>query len=192
VFVEADWLNFLASKAPGLAGPEELWLPLGVSLAMAWTDLRTRRIPNYLTFGGAAAGMGYHLGYHGWSGLAGSLAGLVLGLSLLLLPYAKGGLGAGDVKALAAMGAWLGVLRTFYLFIYMGLSGGLLILAVLWWRGRLWSIIRRGWVFLVNLLLCPPQRTASQVLPLPQSKTIPYGLALALGMSLLCWRWQAG
>ncbi len=135
----------------------DLLLPLLISLAIAWADLRTRRIPNYLTLGGAAAGMGYQLGYHGWPGLADSLAGLILGLALLLFPYWKGGMGGGDVKALAAMGAWLGVKRTFFLFIYMGLSGGLIILVVLWRRGLLRTMARQGWVFLVNLLLCASQ-----------------------------------
>ena len=183
-------LNLLNGKVPWLVGRGELFLPLALSLAMAWMDLRTRRIPNYLTLGGAAAGLGYQLGAHGWPGLAGSLAGLVLGFSLLLLPYLKGGMGAGDVKALAAMGAWLGLVRTFHLFIYMGLSGGLLILVVLWWRGLLRTALRQVWTQLVNLLLCPPQRWSLPVLNSPQGRTVPYGVALALGMTLLCWRWQ--
>jgi prepilin peptidase CpaA len=172
-------------------GRGDHFLPLALSLAFAWTDLQTRRIPNCLTFGGAGAGLGYHLGYYGWPGLAGSLAGLVLGLSLLLLPYLKGGLGAGDVKALAALGAWLGVMRTFYLFIYMGLAGGLLILAVLWWRGLLRVYLRQGWAFLVNLVL-DGRGAATPAFPAPGNKTFPYGVALALGMILLCWRWHEG
>ena len=169
----------------------DLLLPLLISLAIAGADLRTRRIPNYLTLGGAAAGMGYQLGYHGWPGLADSLAGLILGLALLLFPYWKGGMGGGDVKALAAMGAWLGVKRTFFLFIYMGLSGGLIILVVLWRRGLLRTMARQGWVFLVNLLLCAPQG-GLPVAGTPKRQTIPYGTALALGMTLLCWRWRNG
>jgi prepilin peptidase CpaA len=189
--VEATWLSWLTGKTPGLAARADLLLPLLLSLAVAWMDLRTRRIPNYLTLGGAAAGLGYQLGYHGWPGLADSLAGLVLGLALLLFPYLKGGMGGGDVKALAALGAWLGFTCTFYLFIYMGLSGGLLILVVLWRRGLLRTTVRQGWVFLVNLLLCAPQGTVPRA-GTPTNKTIPYGTALALGMALLCWRWRAG
>jgi prepilin peptidase CpaA len=190
--VEPGWLSLLEGKAAWLAGREDLFPPLAVSLAIAWTDLRTRRIPNYLTFGGAAAGMGYQLGYHGWPGLAGSLAGLVLGLALLLLPYWRGGLGAGDVKALGALGAWLGLTRTLYLFIYMGISGGLLILAVLWWRGQLWNTIKQGWVYLVSLLLRAPQGAEALTCPHPKTQTVPYGVALALGMTFLYWRWPNG
>jgi prepilin peptidase CpaA len=190
--VEAGWFSLLEGKAAWLMGRGDLFLPLAVSLAIAWTDFRTRRIPNYLTFGGAAAGMGYQLGYHGWPGLAGSLAGLILGLALLLLPYWRGGMGAGDVKALGALGAWLGFTRTLYLFIYMGISGGLLILAVLWWRGQLRATIKQGWVYLVNLLLGAPQGAGPPACRPPKSQTIPYGVALALGMTLLCCRWSIG
>jgi len=190
--VEATWLGLLQGKAPWLVGREDLLLPWLLSLAVAWTDVRTRRIPNYLTLGGAAAGVGYQLGYHGWPGLADSLAGLLLGLFLLLLPYLKAGMGAGDVKALAALGAWLGLQRTFYLFIYMGISGGLLILVILWWRRLLWGTIRQGWVWLVSLVLCAHQGPGPLVIRTTKSKTIPYGAALALGMTFLCWRWQNG
>ena len=190
--MEAGWITLLEGKSPWLAGRFDLFGPLALSLAMAWTDCRTLRIPNYLTLGGAAAGLGYNLGYQGWPGLIGSLAGLVLGLALLLLPYAQGGLGAGDVKALAALGAWLGLTRTFYLFIYMGLSGGLLILAILGWRGQLRTTIRRGWTCLLNLLLGAPPGAGTTLCPSSTPKTIPYGAALALGMTILCWRWRNG
>jgi prepilin peptidase CpaA len=98
-----------------------------------------------------------------------------------------GGMGAGDVKALAALGAWLGLRRTVYLFVFMGISGGVLMLAVLWWRGLLWAHIRRLGVFLWNRLL---SQSSGSLLPAASSKDegIPYGLALALGMALLCWR----
>jgi prepilin peptidase CpaA len=187
--VELGWLSFLAGKGTWLAGRQDLILPLAVSLAIAWTDWRTRRIPNYLTFGGAAAGLGYQLGYHGWPGLAGSLAGLVLGLALLLFPYWRGGLGAGDVKAL---GAWLGFTPTLYLFIYMGLAGGLMSLMLLGWRGQLLSTSKRGWVHLKSWLLGAPGGAGPPGRLRTKSETIPYGVALALGMTLLCWRGPHG
>jgi prepilin peptidase CpaA len=154
---------------------------------MAGMDLASRRIPNYLTLGAALAGLGFQLGHHGWPGLLEGLGGLVLGGGLLLWPYLKGGMGAGDVKALAALGAWLGLAHTLFLFIYMGLSGGLLILAVLAWRGRLRVHLKRGAVQLANWVLCqsrPEIRGRGE----PEGMEIPYGAALALGMVVLCWR----
>jgi len=85
-----------------------LIFPFLLALLMAWMDIKTHRIPNYLTFGCALAGLGYQLGFHGLTGLADGFLGMALGLALLIFFYLKGGMGAGDVKALAALGAWLG------------------------------------------------------------------------------------
>jgi prepilin peptidase CpaA len=155
---------------------------------MAGCDLKTRRIPNYLTLGGALAGLVFQFGYHGLPGLRDGLAGLGLGFILLLVPYMLGGMGAGDVKAGAALGAWLGLGRAFVLFVYMGLAGGLLILAVLLWQRRLLAGIRETGHFLLNWVLClrlgsKPPPPASR-----QRTTIPYGVAMAAGMAVLCWR----
>ena len=80
---------------------------LFVALA-ALTDLRMHRIPNYLTVPAAFSGLIYHaLAPTGW-GLWVSLAGFGVGFALLLLPWVVGGGGMGDVKLLAALGAWLG------------------------------------------------------------------------------------
>jgi prepilin peptidase CpaA len=74
----------------------------------ATTDYRTRRIPNWLTVPAAIAGLVFSaVSPHG-IGLLPSLAGFAVGMLLLLLPWILGGGGMGDVKMLAALGAWLG------------------------------------------------------------------------------------
>ena len=166
----------------------DLILPLLLTLWIAAGDLKTRRIPNYLTFGGALAGLGFQLGFHGWGGLGLGLLGLALGFALLLLPYLMGGMGAGDVKALAAMGAWLGPRQTFWLFIYMALAGGVLALGILLWKGLLWYKIRVGWAYLFNLALTRSSGPSSPAPPGSQTPGLPYGVALALGMIFLFWR----
>lgn len=71
-------------------------------------DSRLHRVPNYLTVPAAVLGLAYHsLAPSGW-GIGVSLAGFGIGFALLLLPWALGGGGMGDVKLLAALGAWLG------------------------------------------------------------------------------------
>lgn len=159
--------------------------PLLLSLVMATWDLCTRRIPNFLTFGGALAGIIFQTAFLGLPGLGQSLAGLALGLLLLLLPYILGGMGAGDVKALAALGAWLGPNGIFSVFCFMGLTGGLLSLGVLLWTGRLWQYLRQGWLRLLNFLLLRGQKKILlEALTPGEAKTagIPYGVAIALGM----------
>ena len=103
--------------------------------------------------------------------------------------YLKGGMGAGDIKALAALGAWLGPLPTLYLFMYMGLSGIPLIIFFLWRRGDLAAKAREWWTLVINRLLLRAQPSISSPAPPPAiSKDMPYTVALAMGMMLLCWR----
>jgi prepilin peptidase CpaA len=175
----------LSQVIPWLPSKGNLLIPLLLAVWIAWGDVRTRRIPNYLTLGTAVAGLGYNLIFHGWPGLLGGLLGMILGFGFLILPYIWGGMGAGDVKALAALGAWLGPWETVYLFCYMGMAGGLFALAVLCWRGLFWQKIRQGWTYLANLVLCRP--AGLQIPTAFQNDTpgIPYGVAMAVGMAML-------
>jgi len=80
-----------------------------VLLTAVVTDLRSSRVPNWLTF----SAMGIALAAHAWLGngdaIIYSLAGLGTGLGLFFLLYLAGGIGAGDVKLMAAIGAFVGV-----------------------------------------------------------------------------------
>jgi prepilin peptidase CpaA len=151
---------------------------------MAVGDWRTRRIPNYLTFGGALAGIAFQTGVFGWHGLVQALLGLFLGLALLLLPYIGGGMGAGDVKALAALGAWLGPRGCFSVFCYMGLVGGILSLGVLIWNGPFWRYLRTAWILFQNLIFVRDKKIILETMAPGQNQTpgLPYGVAIALGM----------
>ncbi len=162
-----------------------LLIPLIITLWIAWGDLRTRRIPNYLTLGTAVAGLAYQFVGHGLPGLADGILGMLLGFAFLILPYLWGGMGAGDVKALAALGAWLGPQLTVYLFCYMGIAGGLIALGYLLWQGLLWEKIKQGWVFLVNLILCSSYGRPRASAPSQITEGIPYGVAIAVGMIVL-------
>ncbi len=162
-----------------------LILPFLIALWISWGDLRTRRIPNYLTCGTALTGIAYNFAVSGLGGLETAVLGLLLGIGLLTLPYLLGGMGAGDVKALGALGAWLGPTGTLYLFCYMAVAGGLMSLAVMVWKGLLWQKIRQAWAYLINLVLCPGRNKDAAPAPMPAIKGIPYGVAIALGMGML-------
>jgi prepilin peptidase CpaA len=178
--------EMLTEVATWLQVRGNLVIPLTLTLWIAWGDVKTRRIPNYLTLGTAAAGLAYNLIFQGWPGLLGGFLGMLMGFGFLILPYIWGGMGAGDVKALAALGAWLGPWGTVFLFCYMGMAGGLLALVVLWWKGLLWQKIRRGWICLANHILSRPGGLLQAPSP-PQEETpgIPYGVAIAVGMVAL-------
>ena len=97
----------------------------GVS-AGAFIDLRTRRVPNALTFG--LAGLGITLAGLHMTGLSMSAAfgGLVVGALLMLPGHVIGATGAGDVKLLAALGTLLGPVGIATAFVYSAIAGGLL------------------------------------------------------------------
>jgi prepilin peptidase CpaA len=177
--------TFLNEGAIFLGSQGQLLLPLLFSLWIALGDVRTHRIPNYLSFGTALAGLAFGLLFHGWTGLANGILGMFLGFGCLLLPYLWGGMGAGDVKALAALGAWLGPWNTFLLFCYMGMAGGLLAVGVLWWRGLLGQKLRYFWINLLNLVLSRPSGLQPPAPPTQGTEGIPYGVAIALGMVVL-------
>ena len=94
------------------------------------TDLRARRIPNVLTFGAALAGLLYHVVGGGIEGLGYAALGWLVGALIFGLPFALGGLGDGDVKLLAALGAWLGPADVLWLSLYTGAAGGAMALVL--------------------------------------------------------------
>lgn len=159
-----------------LASHVNLVLPLLITVWISWSDLKTRTIPNFITLSAALAGLIYNLTVSGWGGLADGVLGLLMGFGFLILPYILGGMGAGDVKALAALGAWLGPMDTLMLFCYMAIAGGVMALGVLIWRGLFWQRI-------LNLVLT--QDKISALTPAQKTPGIPYGVAMALGMGVL-------
>ena len=89
-------------------------------------DLRTRRIPNALTLGAALAGLVFHRLIGGTDGAMMAAGGWVVGLLLFLPFFALRGMGGGDVKLLAALGAWLGPGQIVWLAVYTGIAGGVM------------------------------------------------------------------
>jgi prepilin peptidase CpaA len=142
--------------------------------AAAGTDLLNRRIPNVLIvlmlgFGIALQGMSLSFGAVLWS-----LGGVLVGFLMLLPFYALGGMGAGDVKLLAAVGSFLGPYGALLAGLFTLIAGGVLGVAMLVgqriedWRAR---------------------RS-----PLPQergehSKYLPYSLAISAGTLTAVLQW---
>src|SRR5438105_14206090 len=119
--------------------------------AAAWTDLRTRRIPNWITVSGAIAGLTLHIVYGGLSGAVHSLAGAALGLAIFFGLYAAGGMGAGDVKLFGAVGAFAGPQVLVFVFFFTGLLGGIAGLGLALYRGRLQQTLERTREVFMNM-----------------------------------------
>ena len=118
----------------------------------------------------------------GWSD---GILGMLLGFACLILPYLWGGMGAGDVKALAALGAWLGPKLTVFLFCYMGIAGGVIAVGYLVWQGSLWEKIKQGWTLPAQSDPVPAGRPPRPPSPDRLTDGIPYGVAIAVGMLIL-------
>lgn len=102
-----------------------------VATIAAATDLAARRIPNLLTFGAAAVGLLFHTVEGGLTGFGWAAAGWLVGAAVFFPFFALGGMGAGDVKLVAALGAWLGPLGAVQVAIAAALAGGLVAIVVM-------------------------------------------------------------
>ncbi len=112
------------------------WLISVTLLAAAVIDGIYLKVPNWLTFPLIATGWAYSLMAGSWTGLGWSLAGSAVGLLLLLVVYSIGGMGAGDVKLLAGIGAWVQLEHTFWIFVATTIIGGLMALVMMLLSGR--------------------------------------------------------
>jgi prepilin peptidase CpaA len=155
---------------------------VSLSLAVATViDLRSQRIPNALTIPTALVALAYHLLFQGPQGLWFSFAGLGLGLGLMLAPFLCGVMGGGDVKLMAAVGAWVGPQVVLTAFLLTSLAGGAYALAVL---ARRPGLLRGVFARLRPALYATCATGEFNYQPSPGSAGLPrlcYGLAIALG-----------
>jgi prepilin peptidase CpaA len=90
----------------------------------AFTDIRSFKVYNILTMPLLLTGLIFHAATEGLAGVSGSLLGALFGFAALVVVYVMGGMGAGDVKLMAGVGAWLGLPLTFYVLIASSLAAG--------------------------------------------------------------------
>lgn len=150
-------------------------------LTAALIDLRSRRIPNWLVFPFLAAGMVSSTIDGGARGALQSLEGISLAVIIMGIPVGLKGLGMGDLKLCAAVGAWAGPWRLMTALTATGIAGGLV--AVIWIaRRRLIarSLDRTG-DLLVSLWRKGPRAHATIHLDNPLANKLPYAPAIAIG-----------
>jgi prepilin peptidase CpaA len=110
-------------------------------LYASWIDYAQKRVPNWLNAALAAAGLimqGIFCGWyqHGVGGVGWGLLGLLVGFGLLIVPWLMHGMGAGDVKLMAAIGCWLGPWLTFLCFAAGAVIGGVAAVVMIYTSGR--------------------------------------------------------
>jgi prepilin peptidase CpaA len=171
-----DWQAFLLDN----------WPVKFVSIMLiwaAWIDGKQLRVPNWMTFPMVFSGLIYNYYDNGMDGLTFAFLGMVTGLMTLLPLYAVGGMGAGDVKLMAGIGAWLGALITLYAFIATVIVGAIMaVIMVLW--SQSWDkhyaqffLIMNEWLIIKN----PMKLAAIAKERKPRMKLLPYGIPICIG-----------
>ena len=142
---------------------------------------------------------GQRLSEAGWTEVLNSLLGLLFGFGILFLFYLMGGMGAGDVKLMAAIGAWLGMPLTFYVFVASSLAGGLYAVVLIVASGRVRETpvnLQILWLRLTAFSrhLGADARIESEVKRADRRRRlIPFAAMVAVGIILVAvWFWLGG
>jgi prepilin peptidase CpaA len=173
----------VAAFAQTLAQHWHVWLVTITLIVAAVIDGYKLKVPNWLTFPMIFSGWAFGAASSGWEGLAWSLAGTAVGLGLLLPAYAVGGMGAGDVKLLAGVGAWVGGSVTLYAFCVSAIVGGVLALGMVLSRGAWIRHRDLFWMICGELMTIhdPEQLSAIAAQRKSTMMLLPYGIPIALG-----------
>ena len=160
------------------------------ALAGATWDVRTRRIPNWLTYGGFLAGLVLRACFGGWRAVSyGLVAGLVAG-GIFFLFFLVRAMGAGDVKLMAAVGCLApsgvssmgdALKQAVMIVLYSAMAGGILALGYTIFRRRVSRTFRNVWELVHHHLLFGVQSHPEINLHNPEAIRMPYALAIAAG-----------
>jgi prepilin peptidase CpaA len=163
--------------------PAVVWLVSAILVEAAVIDGMKLRVPNWLTFHFVIGGLAFAAWSGGSSALLWSLGGAALGLALLLPLYAIGGMGAGDVKLLAGVGAWMGPALTLGAFVATAITGGLMALVMVAWSGqyiRHWAMFQTigHEIITVRDPVLLSEKAAARK---PTMMLLPYGIPITVG-----------
>jgi prepilin peptidase CpaA len=160
----------------------------GVLVCIAcFTDLRTRRIPNWLTLPGVCAGLLVHAIASGVQGIGFSLAGMMLGFGAYFVLYCLRAMGAGDVKLMSALGAILGPAACISVFAATAIAGGVLALGLVIFKRRVKETLWNTFYIASELLhFRAPYKTRSDLdVKDRRSLKMPHGVAIAVGTAIV-------
>jgi len=161
------------------------WWPIVVVVVIATvTDLRSRRIPNWLAFPFILAGIVTSTVVGGWAGLGQSALGILTGAVLMGLLYVLGGMGMGDVKLCVGVGAWVGPHQLLTALAFMGLAGGVMVFGWALCRGFLKELLTGSGDLIVSFGKRGLRPHPTLVLSNPATRRMPYAPAIAAGAIL--------
>jgi len=161
----------------------EFKLVSAILILAAWIDGRQLRVPNWITFPMVLAGLVFGAVTGGFAGLGESALGMVVGLACLLPLYAVGGMGAGDVKLMAGMGAWLGATVTWHAFCVSVIVGAIMAIVMAFTNGKFkqhyanFTMIFLEWTQIRD----PRKLSAIAAERKPTMTLLPYGIPICIG-----------
>jgi prepilin peptidase CpaA len=142
-------------RAVGIMSSYQLTMLAPMLALLVWAaavDLRSRRIPNWLTLTLVVSGLLQSLIFHSHITVSEAGLGLLVGLGLTFLPFALGAMGGGDVKLMAGVGAWLGAMAVFQVFLVAAVVGLVIVLAQCSQQGRLAVLLRNSSVLVFSIM----------------------------------------
>jgi prepilin peptidase CpaA len=152
------------------------------------TDLKSARIPNVLTFGAMVAGVAFHALLPGGDGVGAAALGLLVGLFVFLPFFALGALGAGDVKLMAGLGAWVGAAAVVNVALFGAVAGGVLAIVVALWHGYLHRALLNLRTLFVHWWLVGIKPLPELTLDRGNGLRLPYALPIAAGLVVTLWQ----
>lgn len=178
-----------------------LTMPLALKIALISTvaaagyyDLRVRRIPNWINLSGIILGIGLNTYFEGLGGAATAATGLLIALCIYMPLYALKGMGGGDVKLMAAVGALAGPRNWLSIFIATALLGGVASLVFVLCRRRVGQTILNLSIILSELAKGKSPSAQEKMLSIHNDKSLkmPHGAIIAAGVGLcLVLRWNS-
>lgn len=159
------------------------WWPTVVVVAVATvTDLRSRRIPNWLVLPFLVLGIGVSARMQGWHGITQSAEGILLGGAVMGTIAILGGMGMGDVKLCAAVGAWIGPSQLLVALVVMAVAGGIMALCWAVAGGFVGELFSNTGNLLVGFGKRGLRPDPELVLDNPRARKMPYAPAIAIGV----------
>jgi prepilin peptidase CpaA len=147
----------------------------------AVSDIRSNKIFNIVTIPFAISAVALHAFNNGLDGLLFSTEGMATGIALIVLPYIMGGMGAGDVKLMGAVGSFLGAKATLGAFLFIALAGGIYSLALILIRRDVFKGFFSEKLLVLSSMVMLRQYVPIQTESSGQKPRLKYGVAIAFG-----------
>jgi len=164
---------------------EAMSLPLLllIILLAVYTDMHSHRIPNWLSFGALGIGLSLSLLTSLPDMPLSAFMGIGVGLVVFLPFFLSGGMGAGDVKLMAAIGSFLGPMSVFISACLALIAGGCIALLMIIRSGEALSLYRRYLVIISTRTFIPAEAGSVASRRFPFSLSIAVGTLVHLGLS---------